>query len=257
MRRLKLPTLVAVAALGLTAVAGCDSTGGPTASAPTPVAPASSSAATPTATPSAAATTGAASTSGAGCTSNGVAIPAGSRKATVADLDGDGRSETLFLTPDAMFGVRTASGATSSVRYDTADPAEPGGEAFRNSDGSAVILLGGGRQWKLFALVDCKVVATRNAQGEQYAFDKSFATPGTGVGCVRNAKGETLVGLRAAKMGMSTDQYEIEQTTIVLAGHGTSARNGQVTATESGLTQRAAWDKAQGTPCSPDFSLGS
>ncbi|MBU8855829.1 MULTISPECIES: hypothetical protein [unclassified Micromonospora] len=248
MRRPTVMLATALVILGTTGLSGC--TGEEAAA---PAAPTTPGTATTTGTPSPATPTAGApgSGTGPGCPANEDRIPPGSRSVSTGDLDHDGRRDTLFLVDDGenSIGVRTATGLTTSTRFSVAEPSELEPHGFLIADGSSFILLGGSRQAYLFAFVGCRVVVTRNAEGEQYRFDNGFARSGTGVGCLRGSDGLTLVGLRAERT-TDGDRYQIRRTVIEPMQLGRSARNGPTSVSETGLTREAAFDKVRtGYPC--------
>lgn len=260
MQRSTLPTLFTCGVLGIAGLAGCTGTaseatagsGGAVSSAPvgSPTAGQSSKGPIASAKPSTSDDNPAGN--GPGCPANGAKIPADAHSVTTADLDHDGRADTLFLVHDTSeLGVRTASGKTLTSKFSVAEASEVGAQAFVVADGSSLVLLSGSRQSYLFAVVDCAIVVTKNVQGLPYTFDNGFSKPGTGVGCTHDKNGLTLVGLLAAKDDKS-GTYDITRTVIEPQHLGTSARNGRVIGSDLGLTRKAAFDKiGAGFPCSP------
>jgi hypothetical protein len=202
---------------------------------------------TPTPTPStAAATAGGVSstTSGApagGCAKGGGLVPEGANQVLTADLDGDGLADNLWLADVGkkhVVGVRTASGAAFSTAF-TGNPARPTvATAGRLGDGSAIILLDFFTKAALYAVVDCAIVPSRNAQGEQYSFgEHGYSAFGDGVGCPAiGVSGRQLVGYRVEK---KQDGYTVHRTRINLSGGGSRAQNGATTQVGSGLSGRS------------------
>ncbi|GAA2476407.1 hypothetical protein [Winogradskya humida] len=246
MRSVRLPALVTSGALGLAALTGCaahTSTSSAPASAP-PAPPASASAASsigpaPTKDTDDGDSGKGDPTAGQGCAVNKVAVPAGAKRTSTADLDGDGKGDVFFLADDdATMGVRTSSGRTISTKFSVSEGGQLGARSFVDSSGNAVILLDGPRTSYLFALVDCAIVVTKNVQGSQYTFDNGFRKPGTGVGCGRGARGFVLEGLRAAPQG---DGYGVQTTVIELHDGGRSATNGKVTTGDSIMPKDQAY----------------
>jgi hypothetical protein len=106
--------------------------------------------------------------------------------------------------------------------------------------GEVIALASDGRQVLLYAVSACQIVAEKNMQGKQYAFDLGFTGYGTGVGCVdADGDGTTdLVGLKytAEAQGEGT----IQRTIVTLKGP--NARNGAsdtVPASNANLAQEA------------------
>ena len=170
----------------------------------------------------------------AGCPSVGRAIPAGAHSAPTVDVDGDGRPDTEWIAsaPDAngavAFGVRTASGAVLSATISSASPvARSVMFADVTGHGEIIALASDGRQVLLYGVSECQIVPEKNAQGQQYAFDRGFTGYGTGVGCA-DATGDgvpDLLGLKAVTdAGGATTS--IERTVVTL--NGPQARNGAV-----------------------------
>jgi hypothetical protein len=195
---------------------------------------------------------------GRGCAANGGSVPRGAARSTYADVDGDHKPDTLFLdATNHRVGIRTASGRVFSREYKLAEASDLSAQAFVTRDGAALILLSGSRKAYLFGVVDCTVVITRNAQGAQYAFDNGFQNSDAGVGCLSDkTKSLTLAGLRAAKLGMSSNYYEIYRTAIVIGGHGRSASNGPITESDRNLSHATAQAKVRtGFPCAPKDTI--
>ncbi|WP_143427013.1 hypothetical protein [Georgenia soli] len=212
--------LVTLAVAACAAPAGGGGTAPPTASTAAPSSTAASGVPSGTATPSPTA-------SSAGCPAGGT-VPDGAATAPTADLDGDRRADTLWLSggPTRTLGVRTASGAVLSTRFSSGSPIAAKALGQRLADGSAVVLLDTGRSVALYAVVDCELVPTRNVQGGQYTFDLGFTGYGTGVGCADVGNGLQLVGLNAAPSASGTT-FEVTRTPIELQDRGASARNGR------------------------------
>jgi hypothetical protein len=195
---------------------------------------------------------------GKGCTPNGERVPAGATQATYADVDGDAKRDTVFLdSTGSRVGIRTASGRVFSIGYRVAEASELSAQAFVTADGNALILLSGSRQAYLFGIVNCAVVVTRNAEGDQYTFDNGFKDLDTGVGCLSGSDQTlTLAGLRAAKMGMSSGYYEVYRTAITIGERGRSASNGPITQSDENVSHDRARAKVRtGFPCVPPSGI--
>jgi hypothetical protein len=214
-------------------LAGCSGSSSTGASAPAATATASSSAATGSGstagpTPSAAATTSAtgSQTADDGCAPNTATIPKGAGKASSPDLDHDGKRDTVWLADSGTtrrLGVKTASGATFSTTFSSAAPQAATAIGQRLGDGSEIILLNTGRSVQLYAVVDCRIVVSKNAQGKQYSFDLGFTGYGTGVRCVDAGRGLQVAGMLADPGANST--FTVYQTRIALSDSGREARN--------------------------------
>ena len=175
---------------------------------------------------------------GTGCAPNSASIPAGAGTAVTGDVDLDGAPDTVWLsdTPDRTLGITTASGATFSTTFTSAAPqgASALGQRLQPA-GPAIVLLDTGRSVALYAVVDCALVPTRNAQGEQYTFDLGFTGYGTGVGCVAGGDEEDLqlAGLDAEDTGNGT--FRVTRTVVDLSDSGRRASNGESTVVAEGV----------------------
>lgn len=158
----------------------------------------------------------------------------------VVDVDGDGRPDQAWLTggADRALGITTASGATFSVPIDSASPV-PASAVVQvvQADAVPVALVDVGREAKVFAVVDCALVAPTNAQGEPYTFDRGFAGQGTGVGCTQDGGVLRLAGLDAVAADDGT--FTVTRTYVDLTDAGRQARNGdpQEVATGAGADE--------------------
>lgn len=234
--RAALGLLAAVALVACTA--SKDSGSGPPP--PTPPATQAQSTAQPQSTTPAEPTTdnpspGPASPSARGCPATGATVPPGAATAPTADLDGDGATDTLWLSAGVprILGVRTHSGAVFSVGFSSGAPQAARATGQRLADGSAILLLDTGRAVPLYAVVDCAIVAARNVQGHQYTFDLGLTGYGTGVACEDLGAGTQLVGLNATSADGQT--FDVTLTAIDLAERGTTATNGRTATIATGV----------------------
>jgi len=169
---------------------------------------------------------------------NSAKIPAGAGTAVTGDVDLDGAPDTVWLadTPDRTLGITTASGATFSTTYTNAAPeaATASGQKLQPA-GPAIVLLNTGRSVELYAVVDCRLVPTLNAQGQQYTFDLGYTGYGTGVGCVAGGDEEDLqlAGLDAEDTGGGT--FRVTRTLVELSDFGRRAANGATTVVAEGV----------------------
>jgi hypothetical protein len=196
---------------------------------------------------------GGTTTGGKGCPAGGAAIPAGAGTAGTADLDGDGKGDTIWLAGKGdtrLLGVRTATGARFSTVFSSASPVSASAVAGRLGDGSAVILLDLSRETKLYAVVNCTIVASRNTQGNQYTFDQGFTGYGTGAGCPSlGSSGRHLVGY-LAKPNADGSRFRVTRTTISLGSHGAKASNAATVTLGRALRPNSAVVKlAQSVTC--------
>ncbi|WP_194904036.1 hypothetical protein [Quadrisphaera sp. INWT6] len=238
------PTALVATALLL---AGCGAGGTAADAASTaPSLSTATSAAPSTSTSTASGATGTASSSAGssgGCAPTGQEVPSGAATAATADLDHDGRADELWLADsttgsgalERRLGVRTASGAVFSTTYTSASPqgTTAVGQALDGS--TSIVLLSDGRQVPLYAVVTgsgqgaCQLVASANAQGQQYAFDLGFTGYGSGVACVPTSQGGSdlaLYGLLVVGGDAEGDLPGIQRTRIDLSDGGRQARNG-------------------------------
>jgi hypothetical protein len=186
----------------------------------------------------------------AGCPSVGRGIPQGAQSKPTVDVDGDGRADTEWIgtTLDANggvpFGIRTASGGVFSSTIRSASPAARSVMfADVTGKGELVALASDGRQVLLYAVSQCQIIAEKNLQGQQYAFDLGFTGFGTGVGCV-DADGNgtrDLVGLKYVQGNPGS----IKRTIVTLKGP--NARNGATDTVP--VTQASMADEAQTVSC--------
>ena len=258
----------AAAAVFLTA-AGCSSTSTPTTAATLTATVTATISASPTATPPrpsspagsvTAATTGTAShtrtsppaSAPAGCAATGGGIPAGAVHRSVVDVDGDGRPDTLWLSPPAggvvRIGITTASGATFSTLFDSPSPDPRSVLLARPVPGGPVVVLASdGRLTGLLTVAGCALRAVTDTHGTPYLFDVAdLRGGGTGVGCEGPGNRVGLTGLNA----VSTDgrYYTIIRTFITVTG--TVARNGVSDTVHAMLPRdRAEVDTAHAVTC--------
>jgi hypothetical protein len=157
-------------------------------------------------------------------------VPSGAATGPLADLDGDGNAETLWLSvPTAQgerrMGVAFSGGGGSDLRVDSASPV--GFVAFAedvDSSPAIQILVSDNRQAQLFTIGDCTLQPVRNQSGDQYSFDLGFGDFGTGVGCLPSGD-QRLVGLNV----VSDDGTTVNWTRTVVEVNGNQARNGAQT----------------------------
>lgn len=181
-------------------------------------------------------------TEGKGCPAGGASLPEDAGVAKGGDLDGDGNRDTIWLGFDKdhkqVLGVETASGARFSMRFSTEDDPDRRGSSMwadKLGDGTIVILLDTGFQVRLYAVVDCSIVVTRNVQGNQYTFDKGKLGYGTGVGCPAiGSSGRHLVGYLAEE---SASGFSVSRTVITFSDGGRRATNGATTVLGNALPE--------------------
>jgi hypothetical protein len=171
------------------------------------------------------------------CPAGGPALPAGADPVRTADLDGDGRADSIWLADRGgkrILGVRTASGARFSTTFSSAAPQAASATAGRLADGSAVVLLDTGRSAGLYLVIDCHLATALNAQGEPYVFDKGFTGFGTGAGCPTVGSKRVLAGYLATSDGGG--DFRVTRTVIDLTPGTRRAVNGATTTLGTGLS---------------------
>jgi hypothetical protein len=190
-----------------------------------------------------------------GCPAGGPSISPEANVAQAGDLDGDGNGDTLWIGFDQkgnqQFGVQTAGGARFAMRFSTVNDPRRGSSAVwadRLGDGTAVILLDTTHEVRLYAVVDCSIVVTRNKQNNQYVFDRGTLGNGTGVGCpVIGSTGRHLVGYLAEE---NNTGYTVSRTAIVFSRGGRKATNGSTSVLGSSLPKNSSMvARAQNVGC--------
>ena len=248
--------LTSLVALALTA--GCSDTP-PVIAAPAPTsvtssapAPSATPPATPTTTTSAATPPPAvpATPGSAGPTAG---VPDGAGAATTADLDGDGRPDTLWLADvDARreLGVPTTSHGTVSTDFTSAAAQAASASAAVLASGAPVVLLDTGRSVQLYVhrVEGPSLGVVRGVGGDPYSFSLGFTDRGTGLTCVPEADGSHLFGENAVAGAGGT--FTVTRTEVVVSAEHSVAQNGSTTTVGTGL---AADDPrvraARGTTC--------
>ncbi len=187
-----------------------------------------------------------------GCPAGGAGVPGNAGKATTADLDGDGRADTIWLADQGTkreLGVHTASGATFSTTFTSAAPESAGATAGLVQGSIPLILLNTGRSAAVYTVHDCAIVETRNPQGSQYTFDHGFIGTGTGAGCPQIGSTRHLAGYLAKSTG---SRFTVTRTLITLTDNGRRAVNGARTIVGTGLASTSSTVRA-----AQEFSCGS
>ncbi|GAB6900233.1 hypothetical protein [Kineosporia succinea] len=205
----------------------------------------------PDTTRSSASTTGSSSGgSGPACESDGSKVPSDAGMAKAGDLDGDGKNDQIWLADDGddrLLGVKTASGAVFHTTFSSASPQAATAVGNRLGDGSAIILLSTGRSAPLYAVIDCKIVPTKNKDGNQYSFDLGFGGYGTGVACPAVKGALYLAGYDTDEA--SSGEYTVTRTRIDLADGGASAANGTRSELGDHAQGSATYEIATGVSC--------
>ena len=178
-----------------------------------------------TATPASAVTSSAAT--GKGCKSTGSGIPAGTKKKTTIDVDGDGKADTEWFTA-TTFGITTHSGATSTVKPSISGAADPMALTGKLKGTSTVIvLIAGSRDVQTFRYLDCKIQPVVDKHKVQYRFDLT-GKYGNGVGTEdSNGDGkDTLVGYELSPQGDTKPGQTVKITTTTINISGLTASAG-------------------------------
>jgi hypothetical protein len=165
---------------------------------------------------------------GSGCSPNGGVVPDGSSvtKVEVVDVDGDGRRDEVWFSPQPTqrFGLATATGSVVATTVATAKPVD--GIVVVDADGRAPVevLVSDGASARLHVFDRCELLPVTGPDGEPYVFDLGYLGRGTGAICV-DADGDgarDLVGVDAVENGDGT--ATVSRTVIEL--DGATARHG-------------------------------
>ncbi len=186
-----------------------------------------------------------------GCAQGGGSVPANADSALVGDLDGDGAQDEVWLADKGSqrtLGVETSSGGVFSTTFTSASPIAASAVANRLGDGSAVILLSTGRSAALYAVVDCKIVPTKNKEGAQYTFDLGFGDFGTGVACPTANGALYLAGYNTVASDRK-GYADVTRTRIDLSSSGAKAANGTKAALGEFGNDSATYKIAHGVSC--------
>ncbi len=165
----------------------------------------------------------------AGCAPGGAPPPADTARRQVADLDGDGLPDTLWVgrfqdgPPSQgrivrVVGITTASGANSDVQISSASPIGLTALAIdAQNDGGNQIIVSDGRGAQLFTFADCRLQAVVDGHyGRPFLFDlQNLRDQGTGVGCSDLGDGRRLVALQALQ---NDGQWTVRRTEVELTG---------------------------------------
>lgn len=124
-------------------------------------------------------------------------IPAGTNRADVVDVDGDGLEDVLWIgdfQPDTgavRVGVVTAAGGGIVRDFVSASPVQRSALVVDVDEmGPVEILAYDGRTVLLWAIVGCEIVDVRDEAGDAIRFDTAFGDDG--LGCVVTADGRRL-----------------------------------------------------------------
>ncbi|MFB9375654.1 hypothetical protein ACFFKU_17950 [Kineococcus gynurae] len=185
--------------------------------------------------------------------------PAGAGSATVVDLDGDGRPDTLWLADvDGVrtLGVTTTGHGTQSVPFTSAAPQAASASAAILQGGQPVVLLDTGRSVLLYGyrVENPGLVELTNPQGQQYTFGLGFTDVGTGLQCRPGDDGLDLYGVDA-RSGPD-ERWTVTRTRVVVDVNRSSAHNDATTTVVSGVTaDDPAVAGAHGTVCGDDSGV--
>jgi hypothetical protein len=196
----------------------------------------------------------------AACAPGGTPPPADVATRQVADLDGDGLPDTLWVgqfrsaPPDEgrtnrVVGITTASGANSVVQISSASPIPLAALAIdAQNDGGNQVIVSDGRSARLYTFAECQLQAVVDSEGTPFVFDlQNLRGHGTGVGCSDLGPpsiGRHLVGLQALEDG---GRWTVRRTEIDL--YGTLATIGQSDTVTAASAQDPAVVSAQTISC--------
>jgi hypothetical protein len=171
-----------------------------------------------------------------GCPATPESTPGGAVTAKIADIDGDGKSDTQWYseaTVPFVYGITTASGATITLTDTLGGPNTHSGWTAQLHNGVVVSVIDDGRGAALHALVDCDFVTPVGVDARPYTFDmQNLRGFGTGVGCLEVEGGLELNGLQLSENRDGT--FSLMATGITVSTDGLTAMNGY-TAVESSL----------------------
>ncbi len=162
----------------------------------------------------------------AGCAPGGAPPPADTARRQVADLDGDGLPDTLWVgrfqdntgRVNRVVGVTTATGANSDVEVTSASPIGLTALAIdAQNDGGNQIIVSDGRGARLYTFAACQLQTVVDAHnGRPFLFDlQNLRDTGTGVGCSDLGDGRRLVALQALQ---NAGQWSVRRTEVELTG---------------------------------------
>jgi hypothetical protein len=190
-----------------------------------------------------------------GCAPIGSGPPPGATTRQIADLDADGRPDTLWIGDvknatgglNRLIGVTTAGGATlGPVQVSTASPMPLRALVIDAQDnGQHQLIVSDGREAHLYVLAGCQIQTAVDDAGVPFLFDlENLRGNGTGVGCSDLGDGRHLVGLQALSDG---NLWTVRRTEIDLdAAVATIGRSDTVTAASA---QDPAVTSAQTISC--------
>ncbi|QNI05600.1 hypothetical protein GAN17_04310 [Mycobacterium kubicae] len=175
------------------------------------------------------------------CPAGGAPPPPDAAERQVADLDGDGSPDTLWIgrvqqagAVTRVVGVSTASGTNSDVQVATASPIPLSALAIdAQENGRHQVIVSDGRGARLYEYTDCRLqTVVDNHYGKPFLFDlQNLRGSGTGVGCSDLGDGRRLVGLQALD---DSGQWTVRRTEIDLAGlQASTGRSDTLTATSA------------------------
>ena len=201
----------------------------------------------------------------AGCTSNGGAVASDAKTVSIADVDGDGRRDTLIIDEHLTeVGVLTHSGhLTMNRALWGPGPAAHSVAASYLSDGITALLSDNNRTVALGYYVNCGIVLPKGVDGKQYRFalygwGSQGAVENAGVRCATlpDSGGQhTISGVDLVK-----DQalFRIRSTLVSTSDRGVSAVNGRVSTTPGAYGKDDSTAKrAKTVDCAPRVTAPS
>jgi len=175
---------------------------------------------------------------GSGCRANGGRVPDGAVRAEVVDVDGDGRRDEVWFSPQPTqrFGVATASGAVVGTTVVTAKPVD--GVVVVDADEQAPVeaLVRDGASAHLHVFDRCQLVPVIGPDGRPYVFDLGYLGRGTGAVCADADEDgvRDLVGVNAVdnRDGTATVSRTVVELDGAVARHGHTDESTIPTGTE-------------------------
>lgn len=151
----------------------------------------------------------------AGCSNGHTTIPTGSATQRIADVDGDGRADTEFLTSERpyRYGIRTAAGGVYTISDVLAGPGKHRAWEVATDGRGRAIVIDDGVNATLQEFRDCRIVRKLNRDGQPFLLGLTGSGgPNTGVACNDLNGGILIQAARAVRR--SDGRYDIVWTLV-------------------------------------------